>query len=64
MRKSRLIEAAMELAATTTEAGHNIWDDAVEGAVVILLEAQCKAAPLARKAGKRTADFASKRPDI
>ena len=63
MKKSRLTKAAAESAAAATEAGRNIWDDAVERAAAILLEAQRKAAPLARKAGKRTADFASKRLD-
>ena len=63
MKKSRLTKAAAESAAAATEAGRNIWDDAVERAAAILADAQRKAAPLARKAGKRTADFASKRLD-
>lgn len=63
MKKSRLTKAAAESAAAAAEAGRNIWDDATERAAAILLEAQRKAAPLAREAGKRTADFASKRLD-
>ena len=62
MKKSRLTKAAAESAAAV-EAGRTVWDDAIERAAAILLEAQRKAAPFAREAGKRTANFASKRLD-
>ena len=63
MKKSRLTTAAAESAAAA-EAGRTIWNDAIERATAILLEAQRKAAPFAREAGKRTANFASRRLDI
>lgn len=63
MKKSRLTKAAAEQAAAATEVGRHIWDEAVEKAAALYQEAQRKAVPAAREAGKRTADFASRRLD-
>ncbi len=63
MKKSRLTKAAAESAAAAAETGRTIWDEAVEKAAAILAEAQRRAVPVAREAGKRTANFASKHLD-
>uniref|UniRef100_UPI0030C69A52 sunset domain-containing protein n=1 Tax=Arachnia propionica TaxID=1750 RepID=UPI0030C69A52 len=63
MKKSRLAKAAAEQAAAAAETSRHFWDEAVEKAAEMYTEAQRRAVPAARRAGKRTADFASRRLD-